>query len=194
MKKLLKTLIPSLIVGVLAVAYAHSQGMLVGYPIVGGAAYCSSYVNAVCVNTVVAGPTVITGNENIAGDTNLASGLNPQVVKFSMASLNLLPNAYSAITNGSAFYTYTFDNTTGRVTFTSSGAISDERVTAPPAPVDGQRACVNSINTITAFQFIANSGQLLAATTPTVLTASTTVPQGYCWVYRTSNTTWYRSQ
>ena len=193
MRKILKALIPSLVLVVGVALYAAAQsGLLIGLPIVGGASYCSSTVNAVCVNTVAAGPTVITGNENIGGDTNLSAS-GPSVVKFSMASLNLLPDAYQAIVAGSAFYTYTFPNNIGSVTFTFTGAISDERVTAPPAPVDGQRVCVNSTHTITALQFIANTGQSLAVTTPTVLTASTTVPQGYCWRYRSSNTTWYRA-
>lgn len=193
MTKLFRALIPALICLIGVAYYAYAQGMYQGFPIVGGAAYCSSTVNATCVNTVPAGPTVITGNENIPGDTNLSGGRSPQTVKFSMASLNLLPSAFETITPMSAFYTYTFPNTVGRVTFVASGTISDERVTAPPAPVDGQRVCVGSSHTITTFSFSANSGQSLAASTPTVLTASTTAPQGYCWVYRASNTTWYRA-
>lgn len=173
------------------VALAQS-GFWPNWPIVGGAAYCSSYTNAVCTNTVPAGPTAVTGNENIPGNTNLTGGRNPQNVLLSMRSLGVGPTDYEAITAGAVSYSYTFDNLTRRVTFTSSVTISDERVTAPPSPMDGQLVDVCSVRTITAFQFIANTGQSLAATTPTVLTASTTVPQCYSWQYRSSNTTWYR--
>lgn len=177
------------VVGASAVAQ-----MWLPFPIVGGSSFCSSTVNNTCVNTVPAGPTVITGNETIPGDTNLSSGQSPQTVKFSMASLNLLPVSYQSITAGSAFYTYTFPNTTGTVIFTASGTISDERVTAPPNPVDGQLVNVSSTHTITSFQFIANTGQTLAVTTPTALTVSTTAPQGYSWRYRASDAKWYRVQ
>lgn len=197
MTKLLKTLIPTALVVAGLAFFAHAQGMLQGLPIVGGASYCGSTQNNVCVSTIAAGPAVITGAENIPGDTNLSGGRSPQTVKFSMASLNLLPDAYSTVTAGSAFYAYTLPNTTGRVTFVATGTVSDARVTAPPSPVDGQRACVGSTHTITAFQFIANTtvaAQTLAVSTPTVVTASTTVPQGYCWTYRASDLKWYRTQ
>ena len=188
-KFLLGSIAALTVVGVSAVAQQWLP-----FPIVGGSSFCASTVNNTCVSTIPAGPTVITGNETIPGDTNLSGGRAPQTVKFSMASLNLLPVAYESITAGSAFYTYTFPNTTGTVIFTASGTISDERVTAPPNPVDGQKVTVSSTHTITAFQFIANTGQTLAVTTPTVLTASTTVPQGYSWRYRASDAKWYRVQ
>ena len=177
-----------------AIALGQGQGAFPNYPIVGGAAYCSSLNNGVCTNTVAAGPTAVTGNESIPANTNLANGSSPQNVLMSMRALNAGPADYQAITNGSAFYTYTFGNNTRKVIFVASGAISDERVTAPPAPMDGQEVSVDSVTTITVLAFIANSGQSLAATTPTVLTASTTAPQGYTWRYRASNTTWYRVQ
>ncbi len=163
-------------------------------PKLDSASYCSSTTNSVCTNTVPAGPAK-TGLETVPMDTNAAQGSSPQTVKAGLASLNALPYSYQLVVAGSAFYTFTVPNTVGTVIFDiASGAISDERVTAPAAPIDGQTIAITSKTTITAFQFIANSGQSLAATTPTVLTASTTVPQGYKWIYRTANTTWYRLQ
>lgn len=164
------------------------------FPQVGGAAYCITYVNGVCQQTVPAGPTIVTGNETVPMDTNLSNGRSPQTVKAGLASFNALPVDFEAVTAGSAFYTYTFANNNGGVVFTASGTISDMRVTAPPAPIDGQQVYVSSTNTITAFQFIANTGQTLAVSTPTTLTASTTAPQGYKWVYRSSDAKWYRLQ
>lgn len=94
--------------------------------------------------------------------------------------------------------TYTFDNNHGIIVFDVGGGtnsvITQETVTAPPAPFDGQQVKVNSKRTITTFAFVANTGQSLGAATPTVLTASTTAPQGYTWVFKASNTTWYRLQ
>lgn len=164
-------------------------------PIVGGAAYCASTVNNTCVSTIVAGPTAITGNETIPADTNLSQGRTPQAVKVTLQTLGIGPYTYQLVVTGAASYSYTVPNNIRDVIFDiASGPISDERVTAPAAPVDGQKVCVNSRVTITAFQFIANTGQTLAATTPTVLTASTTAPQGYCWLYRSTDLKWYRLQ
>lgn len=163
-------------------------------PILDGSSYCSSTVNSTCVNTVPAGPAK-SGLETVPMDTNAAQGQSPQTVKASLASLNALPYSYQLVTSGSAFYTYTVPNTVGTVIFDiASGPISDERVTAPAAPIDGQTVTIASTVTLTAFQFIANTGQTLAVTTPTVLTASTTVPQGYKFLYRATDKKWYRLQ
>lgn len=184
----------SIILGVSLFAGVAIAQLYGNFPKVGGAAYCITYVNAVCQQTVPAGPTIVTGSETIAADTNLASGRMPQTVKMGLASLNALPVAFEAITNGSAYYTYTFGNSTGGLVFVAANTISDARVTAPPAPIDGQQVYISSSHTITAFQFIANTGQTLAVTTPTVLTASATVPQGYKFVYRSSDAKWYKLQ
>ncbi len=164
-------------------------------PQLDSASYCSSTGNGgVCNNTVPAGPAK-SGLETVPMDTNAASGQSPQTVKASLASLNALPYSYQLVTSGSAFYTYTVPNNVGKVIFDiASGPISDERVTAPAAPIDGQEVTIASTVTITAFQFIANTGQTLSVTTPTVLTASTTVPQGYRFLYRAADKKWYRLQ
>lgn len=164
------------------------------FPQVGGAAYCITYVNGVCQQTVPAGPSVVTGNETIPADTNLSNGRSPQTVKMSLASLNANPLTFQTITPGSAFYAYTLANTSGGIVFSASGTISDARVTAPAAPIDGQQVLIGSSHTVTALQFIANTGQTLAVTTPTVLTASTSAPQGYKWVYHAADAKWYRLQ
>ena len=87
-------------------------------------------------------------------------------------------------------------NNIGTVIFDVGGGansvITNESVTTPPVPFDGQRLAINANRTITTFALVANTGQSLGAATPTVLTASTTVGQGYEWVFRAANTTWYR--
>lgn len=76
-------------VGLLALAVAstavYAAGLFPGFPIVGGASYCSSYsgtggAGQVCNVMVPAGPVAITGNELIPADTGLASGQQPQTV------------------------------------------------------------------------------------------------------------------
>lgn len=171
------------------------SGFWSNWPIVGGASYSCGSVNAVSNCTVAAGPTVITGAENIPGNTNLSGGRSPQNVLFSMASLNLLPYEYKLVALNTASYTYTLPNTTGTLILdVATGAITAATITAPAAPVDGQTVAISSAKTVTTFAFVANSGQTLAATTPTVLTASTTVPQGYKWLYRATDLKWYKIQ
>lgn len=197
MKKLLKSgLAAFAVMAFAAVVYAQTTGGFWGnWPIVGSASYSCGSVNNVSNCTVPAGPTVVTGLETVPANTGASGGQNPQNVLLSLASLNALPYSYQLVVTGSAFYTYTVPNTVGNVVFDiASGPISDERVTAPAAPIDGQVVRVNSRVTITALQFIANTGQTLAATTPTVLTASTTAPQGYAWLYRLTDKKWYRIQ
>lgn len=81
----------SLGVGLLAAAVAstavYAAGLFPGFPIVGGASYCTSQSTAgvpgtaaVCNSTAPAGPPSITGNELIPADTGLASGQSPQTV------------------------------------------------------------------------------------------------------------------
>lgn len=192
----MKKLLLALVVGTaLAGAAIAQSGMWPNFPIVGGASYSCGSVNAVSNCTVPAGPTVITGAENIPGNTNLSGGRSPQNVLFSMASLNLLPYEYKLVAVNTAAYTYTLPNTTGTLVLdVGTGAITAATITAPAAPVDGQTVAISSAKTVTTFAFAANTGQTLAATTPTVLTASTTVPQGYKWLYRSADLKWYRLQ
>lgn len=74
-----------------------------------------------------------------------------------------------------------------------AGTLATGTITMPAAPVDGQIICIASSQTITALTVNANSGQSIK-NAPTALTVSTTGPQGYAYIYRSSNTTWYRLQ
>ncbi len=74
---------------VAVVGIAAAAGQFPGYPIVGGAAYCTSYVmnpttglpTTTCNGPQTpAGPTSITGNELIPADTQLPGGQQPQTV------------------------------------------------------------------------------------------------------------------
>ena len=188
----------------LALAFLAVFGVVMGsaiaqqwpnLPILGGASYCSSYVNSVCVNTVPAGPTQ-TGNETVPADTNASGGQTPQTVKMPLTALSGFASYYyQLVAPGTASQTYTFTGGVSTLILdVATGSITAASITAPANPVDGQTVAISSKATVTTFAFVANTGQTLAATTPTVLTASTTVPQGYKWIYRATDLKWYRIQ
>lgn len=169
---------------------AIAAGMFAGLPIVGGAAYCSSTVNAVCVNTVAAGPSMVTGNELIPADTQLAAGGNPQTVYLSLASLNTLPYQYETPLTGASI---TVANNIGKLIIDPAGTIATLTVVMPSAPVDGQILSMGTDSTITALTITPGAGQTVA-NSPTALTISTTAAFGYQFIYRAANTNWYRLQ
>lgn len=168
-----------------------AAGLFLGYPIVGGASYCSTTVNATCTNTVPAGPTAVTGNELVPADTELAAGRNPQTVLLSMRALNAAPVTYN-LCAGAACGSVTVANNSGGILFDYSTTIDSATVVTPLSPMDGQRFVIASPYTITSLTVTANTGSTLSVTTPTVLTASTTVPQGYEFMYVASTAKWYK--
>lgn len=98
-------------VGLCAVAalssVAWAAGLFSGFPIVGGASYCSSYSTAgipgtasVCNVTVPAGPSAITGAELIPADTGLASGQSPQTVLIPSSLVGGLNNRVNRLVGG----------------------------------------------------------------------------------------------
>lgn len=161
------------------------------FPIVGGSSYCSSTVNGTCVNTVPAGPTAVTGNEFVPADTSLTQGANPSSVKMSMRALNAAPVTYN-LCAAAACGSVTVGNNSGGILFDYSTTIDSATVVTPLSPMDGQRFVIASPYTITSLTVTANTGSTLAVTTPTVLTASTTVPQGYEFMYVSSTAKWYK--
>lgn len=178
--------------GLLAtIAVATAAGLYQGYPIVGGSSYCETTVNNVCVQTIPAGPTQLTGTEKVAADTQLSGGRSPQTVLINTSAL--MGNTTSLQTG--ATITYTVAAGVSNVVLSNGGStITSAAITAPASPIDGQRIKIGADATVTTFSFVANTGQTLAATTPTVLTASTTVPQGYEFIYVASTAKWYRMQ
>lgn len=175
---------------VATVAIAAAAGLYQGYPIVGGASYCETTVNNVCVQTIPAGPSLLSGTEKVAADTQLSGGRSPQTVLINTSTL--MGNTTSLQTG--ATITYTVAAGVSNVVLSHSGTITSAAITAPAAPIDGQRVKIGSDQTVTTFSFVANTGQTLSVSTPTVLTASTTVPQGYEFIYVASTAKWYRMQ
>jgi hypothetical protein len=184
-------LLAALVIGFSGFAYSQG-GVQSGAPVVGGAAYCSSYVNGVCANTVPAGPTAVTGDETVLAQTNLTQGRNPQVVAMSMRSLNSAPLALHTCA-AAACGNVTIAGNSGGVVLTYSTTIDSATVILPAltAAMIGQRVSIGASHTVTALTVSAGAGTSLAVTTPTALTASTTAPQGYEFVLM-SDTKWYR--
>jgi hypothetical protein len=180
---------------------AYAAGLWPDFPVVGSASYCAgtsssatgTIIGAVtgCPNTVPAGPTIVTGNEQIPADTRLGSGAAPQTVLITMASLNALPIQVYTVTSTANI---SAANNSGGVCFTYSTTITAANITLPLSPIDGQQYAVCSDHTITTLVVAAGTGTTLAATTPTVLTASTTAPQGYRFLYNAALTKWIKLQ
>lgn len=77
----------------------------------------------------------------------------------------------------------------------SSGSITQETITTPAHPFNGQQLIVTARATVTTFALVANTGQTLASATPTTLAPSTVNSiYGYRWMYRASDAKWYRLQ
>lgn len=165
-------------------------------PLVGGASYCASTSTGpsgqTCTLTVPAGPPSLQGLETVPMDTNYASGRAPQTVKAGLASFNALPISY--VTGSTTVAnTVTATNVMGGVVIVGSGALSPATINLPPAPIDGQQFAVSSTQTIASLTVAATSPQTIS-NNPTALTVSTTGAYGYRFLYRASNTTWYRLQ
>ena len=187
---MLKKLALGLATLVACVSIGLTAGLFQGLPVVGGASYCGTTVNGVCQQTIAAGPVRLTGTEKVPADTQLASGQNPQSVYIPTA---LLMNNGTSLQTGDAI-TYTVADGIANVILDDTDTITSAAITAPANPIDGQVVNIGSAKTVTTFSFVANTGQTLAATTPTVLTASTTAPQGYAFRYVASTAKWYRMQ
>lgn len=177
-----------------SVAFAQ-QGVFPNYPIVGGAAYCSSRTNGVCTNTVPAGPTALTGNEQIPANTELANGTSPQNVLVTPASLNALPMVWNNIQTTPTSASISASNIQGGVFFISGSTISAANVTLPLSARSDQQFRISANATITKLTVTAPAGDTMGTNAaPTVLTVSTTAPQGYLFVYHSSTKIWHRFQ
>jgi len=180
------------LVAIFAVAsVALAAGLWANFPKVGGASYSCGSVNGVSNCTVAAGPTAVTGNETIPADTNLSGGQTPQTVLMPMRALNAAPITYNLCAAAACGTVVGADNA-GGVLLAYSTTIDSATVNLPVSPMDGQRFSVSANYTVTSLAVVAGSGTSLSVTTPTVLTASTTAPQGYEFMYVASTTKWYR--
>lgn len=174
-----------------------------GFPIVGGAAYCVSFVmnpltgaaTTTCNGpTVPAGPTVITGNETWPIDTNLSQGRAPQTVLVKSAALGVGPYQYNAPLTGASL---TVQPTDRRMILEPAATIATLTITLPAATllVDNQQWGVCSTQVVTALTITPGAGTTVSNTqTATIVPAATGAASCAQWIYRQANTNWYRTQ
>lgn len=174
-----------------SVAVAQN-GFWNNWPIANGSAYSCGSVNGVSNCTVPAGPA-ITGNEQVPA--NAGSTTQPPSILIPMAALNALPLTFVNVSaaNPSGI---SASNISGGVVYDSTVTITSASITLPQAPINGQQYRISSNRNITTLSVTAGAANSIAAnTSPTVLSTNTTGgTQSYNFVYRLSNTTWYRLQ
>lgn len=165
-------------------------------PIVGGASYCSSTVNATCVNTVPAGPA-LTGAETVPADTNIAGGSTPQTVKIGVASLGAGVFQLTVPLSGD---TITLTAAVRQLVVNPAGTIGALTVVTPAATtlVQGQRLGLCTTQIVTALTVTAGTGTTVS-NAPTALLVPVTTGAASCveWIYsRTSASAgvWFRVQ
>lgn len=172
---------------------ALAQTFAPNLPTIGGASYCSSTVNAVCVNTVPAGPAMV-GTETVPIDTNYTSGGGPQSAKVSLPAIGAGTLDYTVNATGE---TVTALYTTRQIITNPAGTIAALTLVTPASTnlVNGQRLGFCTTQIISTLTTTAGSGTTVA-NAPTAMLVPVTTGAGSCveWIYRQANTTWYRVQ
>lgn len=187
-----KRLLPT--VAILAVATVAAMAQFApNMPNIGGPSYCQSTVNAVCVSTIPAGPAV-TGSETIPADTNASGGQSPQSGRFTLPTIGAgTLDYYTPVTTD----TVTALNTTRQVIVNPAGTIAAMTFVTPAATtlVNGQRLGLCTTQIVTTLTTTAGTGTTVS-NAPTALLVPVATGAGSCveWIYRTANTTWYRTQ
>jgi hypothetical protein len=92
---------------------------------------------------------------------------------------------YQVLTTG---FTYTFAAGVQTLIANPAGTLATGTVTMPASPADGMTITISTTQQITALTLSANTGQSMGGTQTTLLPANSAVQ----FVYRLSNTTWYR--
>ena len=206
MKRLKLLAVVGALTALFAAPIAYAAGLWWGLPIVGGATYCTSYslypTSATVPGTLPtanqcnifapAGPTAATGAEMLPADTGATQGTTSVYMPLPLAA----SGAYQFIDGRTVLIAgpFTVSANISNVLVDSTTTIATLTLTMPAAPYNGQIVRIGSTQTITAFWPVANVGQTIKAPLPTVLTASTTAPEGYAWVYNGPVAAWYRVQ
>lgn len=190
----LKTLLAAIAAMLAASAIAYAAGSFTqNLPIIGGASYCGSTENTTCVLTIPAGPA-LTGNETIPVDTNVTAGAGPSSVAIDVTSLGAGPYQYAAPLTGASL---TLTSAQRRLIVEPAGTIAALTVVFPAATglVDNQLMGICTTQIVTTLTLTAGSGTTIL-NGPTALLVPVATGAGSCveWVYRQSNTSWYRVQ
>lgn len=146
-------------------------------------------------NTLPTAPNAngLSGNELAPADTQLPNGVNPQTEYISATQMRAV--GYYQTVPVTAF-SITVPNGVQRVILTPAGTLATGTITLPASPVDGQEVCIWDTATQTALTLSANTGQTIAGSAITALTAATR----YCYQFEGNTSTggianqWIRTQ
>ena len=92
---------------------------------------------------------------------------------------------YQVLTTG---FTYTFATGTTTLIANPAGTLVAGTITMPVAPADGMVITFSSTQIITALVVLGNTGQSIVAAVTTLAAGG-----GAKYIYRLTNTTWYRT-
>lgn len=167
-------------------------------PQVDAPSYCSSTTNAVCTNTVPAGPA-LTGNETVPADTNLANGAQPQTVKIDIQSLGGGKLVTNVPLSGD---TVTVDAQTRQLIVNPAGTIAALTINLPAAGagmLNGQRVGICGTQIVTTLTSGAGTGNTFSTTAPTAMLVPVVTGAASCFEYIYSKTSatagvWHRTQ
>jgi hypothetical protein len=93
---------------------------------------------------------------------------------------------FQALTTG---FTYTFAAGTQTLVMNPAGTLATGTITMPAAPADGMTITITTTQQITALTIAGNSGQSIGGTQVALMAANSALS----FVYRLTNTTWYRT-
>lgn len=174
------------------------SGNQLGFPIIGGASYCSSYGNnSVCSNTVAAGPA-LSGSETIVANTNATGGVQTGLLPLAALGAGKLVVSTPVTTD-----TITVDAQTRQLIVAPTTTIAALGVTLPSAAssmYDGQRIGVCGTQIVTALTMSAGTGNSFGTTVTSQAMLVPVVTGGAScmeWIYSKTSATagvWYRTQ
>ncbi len=182
-----------------AAGAAYAGGAFQGYPVIGNdSTIClSAGNNGVCNQFTPVGPSSLVGTETMPADVNPANNAAPFTVNVPILALNAGPYQYNAPLTGASI---TVANTSRRLMLEPAGTIAALTVTLPAVGagatllIDNQTFGLCSTQVITALTMTAGSGTTLLNPATATTVPSATAAGCFEWVYRKTNTTWYRVQ
>ncbi len=190
---MLKRIALSMIAVIACAAIPVLAQMWMPFPILGGASFCASTVNASCTLTIPAGPAM-TGLETIPADTNLSPPGGIQTVKVPLAALGAGPYVFATPVSGD---TITLTNVTRNLIIKPAGTLTGMTIVTPVAAglIDGQKLGICTTQIVTALILTAGSGTSIN-NGPTALLVPVATGAASCvdFLYHLADTTWYRIQ
>jgi hypothetical protein len=144
-------------------------------------------------NTLPQAAGALTGNELIPADTQLPGGAQPQTEYISVIQLRGLTYSQQVPLTG---FNIVVPAGTNFLQLNPAGTLATGTIVFPPGTADGQQFCIYDTQTQTAVTLTPATGNTIAATIPTALTAATRL----CWAFAasTANATtanqWIRTQ